>query len=60
MNVANRIINELNLDPEKVVLGQGTLRLDLIESDNTLATSGDAEVSCIKMQWWVWGWWYLT
>jgi GMP synthase (glutamine-hydrolysing) len=49
MNVANRIINELNLDPEKVVLGQGTLRPDLIESANTLATSRDAEVSCIKI-----------
>lgn len=48
MNVANRIIQELNLDPEKVVLGQGTLRPDLIESASTLATSGDAEASCIK------------
>jgi len=48
MNVANRIIQELNLDPEKVVLGQGTLRPDLIESASNLATSGDAEASCIK------------
>jgi hypothetical protein len=30
MNVAKGIIQELNLDPEKVVLGQGTLRPDLI------------------------------
>ena len=29
-NVAKGIIQELNLDPEKVVLGQGTLRPDLI------------------------------
>lgn len=48
MNVANRIIQELNLDPEKVILGQGTLRPDLIESASSLATSGDAEASCIK------------
>lgn len=48
MNVANRIIQELNLDPEKVVLGQGALRPDLIESASNLATSGDAEASCIK------------
>ena len=48
MNVANRIIQELALDPEKVVLGQGTLRPDLIESASSLATSGDAEASCIK------------
>jgi len=46
MNVANRIIQELQLDPEKVVLGQGTLRPDLIESASSLATSGEA--SCIK------------
>jgi len=48
MNVANRIIQDLDLDPEKVVLGQGTLRPDLIESASSLATSGDAEASCIK------------
>jgi len=48
MNVANRIIQELALDPEKVVLGQGTLRPDLIESASSLATSGEAEASCIK------------
>jgi len=40
MNVANRIIQDLNLDPEKVVLGQGTLRPDLIESASSLATTG--------------------
>jgi len=48
MNVANRIIQDLNLDPEKVILGQGTLRPDLIESASSLATSGAAEASCIK------------
>eukprot|EP00092_Neocalanus_flemingeri_P002382 GFUD01002548.1.p1 GENE.GFUD01002548.1~~GFUD01002548.1.p1 ORF type:complete len:674 (-),score=193.71 GFUD01002548.1:377-2398(-) len=48
MNVANRIIQDLNLDPEKVVLGQGTLRPDLIESASSLATTGGAEASCIK------------
>jgi len=48
MNVANRIIQDLNLDPEKVILGQGTLRPDLIESASSLATTGAAEASCIK------------
>merc|ERR1712106_394591 len=48
MNVANRIIQELGLDPEKVILGQGTLRPDLIESASSLATEGAAAASCIK------------
>ena len=66
MNVANRIIEEMSLDPDKVIepvrmlnkitkydvikvmLGQGTLRPDLIESASTLATVGGAEASCIK------------
>ena len=30
------------------MLGQGTLRPDLIESASTLATTGGAEASCIK------------
>lgn len=46
MNVANRIIQDLNLDPNKVILGQGTLRPDLIESASILATKGTAD--CIK------------
>ena len=32
----------------QVMLGQGTLRPDLIESASTLATVGGAEASCIK------------
>ena len=48
MNVANRIIEEMSLDPDKVMLGQGTLRPDLIESASALATVGGAEASCIK------------
>ena len=48
MNVANRIIEDMKLDPDKVILGQGTLRPDLIESASDLATVGGAEASCIK------------
>ena len=48
MTVANRIIEDMNLDPDKVILGQGTLRPDLIESASSLATVGGAEASCIK------------
>jgi len=40
VNVANRIIQEMDLDPTKVILGQGTLRPDLIESASSLASSG--------------------
>jgi len=47
MSVANRIIGELQLDPEKVLLGQGTLRPDLIESASKLATQ-DGKADCIK------------
>jgi len=37
--VANEVISELNLKPEEVFLGQGTLRPDLIESASHLASS---------------------
>ncbi|KAK6630444.1 hypothetical protein RUM43_014789 [Polyplax serrata] len=43
VNVANEIIAELNLRPDEVFLGQGTLRPDLIESASHLA-SAKAEV----------------
>jgi len=39
MRVANEVIANLNLDPEDVVLGQGTLRPDLIESASGLASN---------------------
>lgn len=39
MRVANDVIEELNLKPEDVYLGQGTLRPDLIESASELASS---------------------
>lgn len=42
MRVANEVVEELNLKPEDVFLGQGTLRPDLIESASTLA-SGKAD-----------------
>lgn len=38
MNVANEIITEMNLNPDDVFLGQGTLRPDLIESASELAS----------------------
>lgn len=38
-----RIIEDLKLDPAEVMLGQGTLRPDLIESASILA-SGKADV----------------
>lgn len=38
MNVANELIAEMNLSPEDVYLGQGTLRPDLIESASELAS----------------------
>lgn len=41
--VANEVIGEMNLKPEEVLLAQGTLRPDLIESASHLA-SGKAEV----------------
>ena len=37
------MIEDLNLNPEEVILGQGTLRPDLIESASGLA-SGQADV----------------
>ncbi|PNF33228.1 GMP synthase [glutamine-hydrolyzing] [Cryptotermes secundus] len=43
VKVANEVISELNLKPEEVFLGQGTLRPDLIESASHLA-SGKADV----------------
>ncbi|XP_059146088.1 GMP synthase [glutamine-hydrolyzing]-like [Physella acuta] len=42
MKVANECIEELNLKPEEIYLGQGTLRPDLIESASALA-SGNAD-----------------
>ncbi|KAL8564485.1 hypothetical protein ACOMHN_017627 [Nucella lapillus] len=42
MRVANEVIEEMNLKPEDVFLGQGTLRPDLIESASCLA-SGKAD-----------------
>lgn len=39
MRVADDIISTLNLKPEDVFLGQGTLRPDLIESASKLASS---------------------
>lgn len=39
MKIADGIISELNLRPEDVFLGQGTLRPDLIESASKLASS---------------------
>ncbi|XP_065342548.1 GMP synthase [glutamine-hydrolyzing] isoform X2 [Cloeon dipterum] len=39
VHLANEIIQELNLRPEDVFLGQGTLRPDLIESASILASS---------------------
>lgn len=42
MRVANEVLEELNLKPEDVYLGQGTLRPDLIESASELA-SGKAD-----------------
>jgi len=37
--ISNEIIRELKLRPEEVMLGQGTLRPDLIESASTLASA---------------------
>jgi GMP synthase (glutamine-hydrolysing) len=37
--IANEVISELNLRPEEVFLGQGTLRPDLIESASNLASN---------------------
>lgn len=42
MKVANELISDLNLPPDDVFLGQGTLRPDLIESASELA-SGNAD-----------------
>jgi len=38
MRVANEVIEDLNLNPDEVMLGQGTLRPDLIESASGLAS----------------------
>lgn len=38
MNVAQDIISKMNLNPDEVYLGQGTLRPDLIESASELAS----------------------
>ena len=40
--IANEVVEQLNLRPEDVFLGQGTLRPDLIESASALA-SGKAD-----------------
>ncbi|XP_005109065.1 GMP synthase [glutamine-hydrolyzing] [Aplysia californica] len=42
MKIANEVVDELNLKPEDVYLGQGTLRPDLIESASAMA-SGKAD-----------------
>ncbi|RWS11115.1 GMP synthase-like protein [Dinothrombium tinctorium] len=39
VRISSDIINELNLKPDEVFLGQGTLRPDLIESASKLASS---------------------
>lgn len=39
LKIANEVIADLNLNPDEVLLGQGTLRPDLIESGSTLASS---------------------
>lgn len=39
VKIANDTINELNLKPDEVFLGQGTLRPDLIESASTIASA---------------------
>lgn len=39
INISKELIAELNLDPDHVFLGQGTLRPDLIESASHLASS---------------------
>lgn len=44
VRVANDVITELNLRPEDVFLAQGTLRPDLIESANTLASAKAAVI----------------
>ena len=43
MKVANEVVEDLNLNPEEILLGQGTLRPDLIESASEMA-SGKADV----------------
>ncbi|KAK9885455.1 hypothetical protein WA026_010951 [Henosepilachna vigintioctopunctata] len=39
VKISGEIISDLNLKPEEVILGQGTLRPDLIESASTLASN---------------------
>lgn len=39
VKVANEVIADLNVRPDEVFLGQGTLRPDLIESASSLASS---------------------
>lgn len=39
MKVSNEVMRELNLNPEEVLLAQGTLRPDLIESASSLVSS---------------------
>lgn len=39
MRIAQDIVADLNLNPDEVLLGQGTLRPDLIESASKLASS---------------------
>lgn len=43
MRVANEVIEDLSLNPDEVILGQGTLRPDLIESASGIA-SGQADL----------------
>lgn len=44
MRVMDRVIADLDLDPENTVLAQGTLRPDLIESASRLASSNAAVI----------------
>lgn len=39
VKITNEVINELKLNPEEVVLAQGTLRPDLIESASSMVSS---------------------
>jgi GMP synthase (glutamine-hydrolysing) len=44
MRVTSRVLEDLKLDPENVVLVQGTLRPDLIESASSLATTKASKI----------------
>lgn len=44
IKVSEQVMSELNIDPERVFLAQGTLRPDLIESASHLASSGASAI----------------